>query len=223
MTRMTWIGLAASLALGVGCGSSAKDNTQNDMEAGGDDMEAGDDDMETGGDDTETEGDDMEFMFADADPDAYTRVDRKGMPAVNTAVIMSKDAYNQADPVDDAAGDFVGEILASVEAYHGALVDDLIGAGLTPCSTMDEMGVIDISPCIAIAAPLVLPDTIKIDTNAPAGFPNGRGLEDRAVDATLAVLLLDLNVHGVDTLFGLSQGTNDVSFEDDFPYVAAAH
>ena len=181
-----------------------------------------DTDDDTGDGDT-GDDDDMDFVFADDDPDSYTRIDRIGMPAIATAVIMSKDAYNQADPLDDAAGDFVGEIVASLEAYHGALGDDLTGAGLTPCSTTDEMGVIDISPCVAVAAPLVLPDTLKIDTNAPAGFPNGRGLEDKAVDATLAVVLLDLSVHGVDTLFGLSQGSNDMSFEDDFPYVAPAH
>ena len=35
----------------------------------------------------------------------YTRVDRMGMPAIATAVIASKDAYNNADPGDDAGGD----------------------------------------------------------------------------------------------------------------------
>ncbi len=229
MTRMTWIGLAASLALSAGCGNKADDDMKDEMDRGDDvEDELNEDDTDDDTDDDTGDGDtgdddDMDFVFADDDPDSYTRIDRIGMPAIATAVIMSKDAYNQADPLDDAAGDFVGEIVASLEAYHGALGDDLTGAGLTPCSTTDEMGVIDISPCVAVAAPLVLPDTLKIDTNAPAGFPNGRGLEDKAVDATLAVVLLDLSVHGVDTLFGLSQGSNDMSFEDDFPYVAPAH
>ena len=67
------------------------------------------------------------YLFADDDFDTYTRVDRIGMPAINTAVITSKDAYNQADPVDDAAGDFVAEITTNVTALHTALDDDLAG------------------------------------------------------------------------------------------------
>ncbi len=54
------------------------------------------------------------YAFATDDASAYTRVDRAGMPAINTAVISSKDAYNAADPVDDANGDFVPEIIASL-------------------------------------------------------------------------------------------------------------
>jgi hypothetical protein len=227
MTRMTWIGLIATAALSVGCADNTSDKMKQN--SGGDDVSDDvsddelDDEVEEDDTDDEVEEEPMDFVFADDDPSTYTRVDRMGMPAIATAVIMSKDAYNQADPVDDVAGDFVGEIVASLEALHGALDDDLIGAGLTPCSITDEMGALDISPCVAVAAPLILPDTLKIDTNAPAGFPNGRGLEDKAVDAILAVVLLDLSVHGVDALFGLSQGSNDMSFEDDFPFVGQAH
>ncbi|MEL6761198.1 MAG: DUF4331 family protein, partial [Myxococcota bacterium] len=123
------------------------------------------------------------FAFRTDPEDAYTVVDRMGMPAINTAVITSKDDYNAATPIDDANGDFVAEITANVDALHQALDDDLTGAGLTPCSTAD---------CVAAAAPLVVPDTLSIDRTNPPGFPNGRLLPDPVVDVTLALVLLDL-------------------------------
>ena len=168
---------------------------------------------DTGTDDTGEEVD--AYVFATAEASAYTRVDRAGMPAVNTAVITSKDAYNQADPTDDANGDFVAEIVASLEFLHGALDDDLAGFNLTPCGVDD---------CVSQAAPLVEPDTLKINTGTTAGFPNGRALPDPVIDVTLAVVLLDLSVHPADTLVGvLNPAANDVAFEAAFPYLAPAH
>lgn len=77
------------------------------------------------------------FRFRDDAVSSYVRVDRMGQPAVATAVIGSamKNAYNDADPSNDAAGTFVPEIVAQLTTLHNALADDLIGAGLTPCST----------------------------------------------------------------------------------------
>lgn len=70
-------------------------------------------------------------------PTAYTRVDREGQPAVATAVIGQalKNAYNDANPVDDASGAFVPEIVNQLTLLHNGLADDLIALGLTPCST----------------------------------------------------------------------------------------
>ena len=156
------------------------------------------------------------FAFADDAPSAYARVDRAGMPAIATAVITSKDDYNQADPVDDANGDFVAEIVASLEGLHGALDDDLTGLGLTPCAVDD---------CVAQAAPLVVPDVIAIDPGAGPGFPNGRLPADPVMDVTLAVVLLDLGVHDV-TLFAglpLNPPANDKAFPSTFPYLATPH
>ncbi|TNE92355.1 MAG: DUF4331 domain-containing protein [Deltaproteobacteria bacterium] len=156
------------------------------------------------------------FVFATEDPTAYVRVDRVGMPAINTAVITSKDDYNAADPTDDANGDFVSEITANVTAVHTALDDDLTGLSLTPCAA---------AACVAQAAPLVVPDTLKIDTTQPAGFPNGRLLADPVVDVTLAVVLLDLNTHAADTLASvpLNPPANDLAFGSEFPWLAAPH
>lgn len=172
------------------------------------------------------------FVFATDSASAYTQVDRMGMPAVATAVITSKDAYNAADPVADAELTFAGEIVTNVNGLHGALDDDLTGLGLTPCTVNpddpfdenkeDE----ETSTCITQAAPLVVPDTLKIDTSVDAGFPNGRKLTDPVIDVTLAVVLLDLGVEGqtATSLVGvLNPAANDKTFMGAFPYLAAPH
>ena len=145
---------------------------------------------------------------------ATARVDRMGMPAVATAVITSKNAYNQADPTDDAAGDFTSEIVANVGALHAALDDDLTGLGLVPCATGD---------CVNQAAPFVVPDVIRVAAAQAAGFPNGRRLTDTVIDITLALILLDLNTHGVTALIGVNPTAGDLPFSSRFPYLAAPH
>lgn len=156
------------------------------------------------------------FVFVEDGPAAYTRVDRIGMPAVGAVVITSAQAYNEADPADDQAGTFVPEITDSITMLHAALDDDLVAAGLTACLPAD---------CVSQAAPLVVPDTIKMDLSSPAGFPNGRLLTDPVIDVTLALVLLDLAVDGQDvmSLIGLNPSTNDVPFETAFPYLAPYH
>jgi hypothetical protein len=175
---------------------------------GGTDTEAGDTSGGEGGD----------FAFASDEPSAYTRVDRAGMPAINTAVIASKDDYNQAGPKDDANGDFVPEITDIITVFHDALDDDLTALMLTPCAPAD---------CVAQAAPLVVPDTLKVDPSAAAGFPNGRMLPDNVIDVTLAVVLLDLSVEGQTPTtfveFELGPQQNDKAFLDEFPYLAPPH
>jgi len=166
------------------------------------------------GDDTTAGG--GEFQFDDAPPDEYTRVDRMGMPAVATALISMKDAYNEADPTDDVEGLFVSEIVTNLDGLHMALDDDITGAGLTPCAIDD---------CVAQGAPLVVPDTLKIDLTGTAGFPNGRRPADPVVDLTLAVIFLDLGLHDVTTFaeLPLNPPENDKELPAEFPYVATPH
>jgi hypothetical protein len=126
-------------------------------------------------------------------PTAFTRVDRMGMPAVATALIGSamKDAYNDADPSDDAAGTFVPELAASNTALHTALDDDLGGLSLSPCSMTEMVGPLP-APGGPTVASLVVPDVLTINpANAP-GFPNGRQLADPVIDVTLAIILLEM-------------------------------
>jgi hypothetical protein len=167
---------------------------------------------------------DSGFDFQSADVSSYTRIDRMGMPAIATALISSKDAYNDANPTDDAAGNFVPEILASLQTLHGALDDQLTQLGLTPCTVVGD----GTGTCAQFAVPLILPDTIKINTAAAAGFPNGRTLTDPVIDVTLAVALLELTgepaPHAPDALVGvLNPAENDKAFSDSFPYLATPH
>jgi len=173
------------------------------------------------GDNDDTGVMEVEFEFRSDAPSAYTRVDRIGMPAVATALISSKDAYNAADPVDDVDGDFVPEIITSLDGLHSALDDDLAGLSLTPCNVVGD----GTGSCVAQGAPLIIPDTLFIDFTAPSGFPNGRELADPVIDVTLAVVLLDLSVHGAGTLAGVpvNPPANDLSFSTTFPYLAEAH
>ena len=75
----------------------------------------------------------------------------------------------------------------------------------------------------ATPASLVIPDTMKLDLTQPAGFPNGRRLQDPVIDITLAVLLLDMTKHSPALLAGLplNPPANDKPFSATFPYLAA--
>ena len=91
---------------------------------------------------------------------------------------------------------------------------------------------IDVIPClvqglgstteVATLTTLISSDTLKLDLNTPAGFPNGRRLTDPVVDLTLAVLFLDLSRHPVTTFAALplNPPANDRPFREAFPYLA---
>lgn len=199
---------------------------------GGKDDDSASDSGTDGGTDTETDGGtDSEtdtdaagpWVFHDTVPGEFTRVDRAGMPVVSTVLIQSKDAYNAGSPADDVLGTFVQELVDGIGALHRILDDDLFGLGLTRCSGAGSL----VGTCIGTAAPLVVPDTIKIDPPNPAGFPNGRLLTDPVIDLTLGILLLETadGTHPVD-LFAtlpLNPPANDVAFQAAFPYLAPPH
>jgi len=169
------------------------------------------------------------FTFRTDDPTTYSRVDRMGMPAVATAVITNKFDYNQGDPVDDAT-DFAGEIIGNLADLHAWADKDLAVLGFTPCTVDAKTGT---GTCVDQAGPLVLPDTIKVNTAVPAGFDNGRLLADPVIDVTLAAVLLD--VSGTAPCDGapcslltfanipLNPPVNDKPFMTLFPYLAAPH
>ena len=164
------------------------------------------------------------FNFPTALPSDYTRVDRAGMPAIATALIASDDSYNAADPVNDIAGEFVPEILGSLEFLHGALDAQLQELGLTPCTVVGD----GTGTCAAFAVPLIIPDTVSVDTSVEAGFPNGRLLTDPVIAVTLAVALLELTGDQpphtpVDLVGALNPPANDLPFEGEFPFLAPAH
>jgi hypothetical protein len=180
------------------------------------------------------------FDFRDDPPEAYTRFDRMGMPAVATALIRDKNRYNDASPADDVITDMASgfpqfaasDMVPQLVALHDALSDDLQALNLAVCSRRGG-GVTDAVPCATQAlAPggrtvldLVVPDTLVVDPSLLAGFPNGRRLQDPVIDVTLAVLLLDLSQHSPFTFAALplNPPRNDVDLSRRFPYLAFPH
>jgi hypothetical protein len=78
------------------------------------------------------------FNFRTDARSAYIRVDRMGMPAVATALVVGdpdKDAFNDDNPAIDATGKWVPEFTTSLQALHAGLADDLTALGATVCST----------------------------------------------------------------------------------------
>jgi len=169
------------------------------------------------------------YVFDTTPFDSYTQTDRHGAVEAGTVGIAVasglglngediaiRDDYNASTPEDDAAGDWVPEISASVGILHMVLDDDLTDAGLTPASNATSL---------AQAGPVIVPDTIKYNPAQPTGYPNGRALTDPVVDITVAAALLDLSVHGLSTLadLPLNPPENDVPFKTAFPYLADPH
>lgn len=76
------------------------------------------------------------FVFVDQPASAFVRVDREGMPALATALIGGplKNRFNDADPADDATGEFVPEMQAQLKLLADALSDDIKAAGFTICA-----------------------------------------------------------------------------------------
>jgi len=188
-----------------------------------------DDTADTTDTDPTTGGD--EFEFPDDPYGDYTQIDRHGAVEAGTAGIAApeglgfnrgsdisiRDEYNASNPVEDAAGMWLGEIGASVTFFHGALDDDLEALGLVP-ATIEET--------VAQAGPVIVPDTIKYDPSMPTAYPNGRTLEDPVVDITLAAVLLRLGPEQPLSLLAdlpLNPPENDVPFEAEFPYLAPPH
>jgi Domain of unknown function (DUF4331) len=78
-----------------------------------------------------------DFNFRLDPPGNYVRVDRMGLPAVSTAVVLgaNKLLYNDSSPTADAAGTNVPRILEGYQDLTNRLNDDFKGLGLTPCAT----------------------------------------------------------------------------------------
>ncbi len=115
--------------------------------------------------------------------------DRVGRPGINTVLIstQNKEAFNEGDPVNDRR-DFRQDVIDHITA---------LGNG----------------PQAAGLADFLLPDILTIDTTNPAGFLNGRRLEDDVIDIELDVL-----TNGAVTSDGVA---NDSNFSNTFPYLAA--
>lgn len=149
-----------------------------------------------------------------------------------------RDALNRGDPINDArdfAGLFtVGPQSNTLRNIHFEVGPQLRALGLTPCSTETVVppltnASVDISACVAVVAPVVLPDVMTYNLNAAAGWPNGRGYDDPVVDRLLAAALLRISgvapPHNINTLVGVINPTSDESgtpLPATFPHLRTA-
>ena len=134
----------------------------------------------------------------------FRQVERLGNPAVNVALIpfSRKDEYNFATPVDDAAGRFVDDIVATLTA---------LGTNATNINILVDVvatrgDYLRLDTRIANTGP-------RGGTNPEAGFPNGRRLADDTID-TLLFFINNQNV------LGDSVDASDVRPRNNFPFFA---
>ena len=139
-----------------------------------------------------------QFDFRSDHISTYAKVDRMGGPATTTALLSPgaaggarRQQANLTEPADDAQ--YAAEYVSTLRTLHYELAPALATAMLAACGIAgaDPAGT-NVDQCVTQAAPRVIPDVLRLDTNVASGFPNGRDLDDRVVDILLAVGLLDL-------------------------------
>jgi hypothetical protein len=216
----TILGTASLMGALMGCGDGATGTSSGGSGGSGPGGSSG-----SGG-----SGGGADYAFDKTPFDNYKQTDRHGAVEAGTVGIAAasglglngedieiRDAYNVSNPVEDAAGKWVPQISDSLKALHGALDDDLTGAGLIP-ATLDKS--------LAQAGPVIVPDTIKFDPSKPVAYPNGRALTDQVVDITVAAALVDLSGGTPLSVLAdlpLNPKANDVPFKAKFPYLADPH
>lgn len=117
------------------------------------------------------------------------QIDRNGRPVINTVFIPGplKDAFNQANPINDQT------------LFRSTFITSAMALG-------NDAG------RAAFLADFLLPDILTLDTSNPAGFPNGRRLQDDVIDTAL-----NLVSNGAITR---DCASNDSTFRTTFPYWA---
>ncbi len=106
--------------------------------------------------------------------------------------------------------------------------------GATPAAlSVEKCFAQEVEPGVTVQS-LLTRDTLRFDLSKPAGFPNGRRLQDPVIDLTLAYMFLDLSKHSIDSLAKLAinpasnadnfdAAGNVIGFSTDFPFVNAPH
>lgn len=139
---------------------------------------------------------------------SFVAIDRMGVPGINTVLVpfARKDEYNRATTVDDAAGKFANDIVATL---HALGTDDThVGILANVAVTHGDMLRLDTS--VANSGP-------QGGNNSAAAFPNGRRPADDVIDT-----IIFLVTNGALTT-GDHVNANDVPFRDVFPFFAAPH
>ena len=162
----------------------------------------------------------------------YTQVSRLGNPLVNEVVIplKLKDAFNGLKPTGDAAAlKYVTnpELPKLIEAVYGIKApktprNDLVSVFLTGVKGLNmPKGKIKPSEQLRLnmSTPVTAdPNRLGVIGGDTQGFPNGRRLGDDVIDIALQVVEGELVGSANDLGDGVN--TNDVAFDNTFPYLA---
>lgn len=125
----------------------------------------------------------------------WEQIERMGNPAIATVFIAkrNRDKFNIITPNKDAR-EFGAEISASLDALG------------TNAQNKE------------ILATVAIPDTLKLNLDNPAGFPNGRRPQDDVIDTELFFIF-----NQPSPFTGDGVNSNDKAFLDAFPYFAQPH
>lgn len=141
----------------------------------------------------------------------WQTLDRNGIPAVNAVLIpfARKDEFNAATPVDDAAGRFAADIVASLQAL-GTNADNIgILAGVAVArGDMLRLNLNTPNNSLGVGETVL--------TNGYAGFPNGRRPGDDVVDVLLYFIA---NQQAVTD----NVNQNEVPIPNTFPFFPPPH
>ncbi|HYI92479.1 MAG TPA: DUF4331 domain-containing protein [Bryobacteraceae bacterium] len=172
---------------------------------------------------------------------AYRQVQRMGNPLINEVIIGtgSKDTFSMSDPKDDAqfANFVLDPLLArALNAVYGGLpVPDAPRTDLLLLAQYQA----PIAPPGTPAGPVA--DLLRLNTGVPptpaagrkrlgaiagdlGGFPNGRRVSDDVTDISLRAVagILAGNTGAPYNTLGDGVNTNDLVYQETFPYVAWA-
>jgi hypothetical protein len=139
------------------------------------------------------------------------QVDRMATPAVNTALIpfARKNEYNSATPVDDAAGRFAGDIVATLKAL--GTNDTNIGILASVAVTHGDYLRLNLNTSNSSVG-----EGQNVTTPGYTGFPNGRRPGDDTID-TLLYFIANQNA------LSDNVNKNDVPLLQVFPFFAPPH
>lgn len=142
----------------------------------------------------------------------FVQVDRMATPAVNTLLIpyARKNEFNSASTMDDAAGRFAGDIVATLTALN------------TNATNIGILASVAVANGDFLRLNTAMPNTSqgfgeRITTPGYTGFPNGRRFGDDTVDT-----LLFLASNGA-TLMGDNVNSNEVPLTNTFPFIGLPH
>lgn len=140
------------------------------------------------------------------------QIDRMGVPTISTVLIpfARKDEYNTSTPVDDAAGVFAGDIVATLTA---------LGTNPTNIGILANVAVTNGD---YLRLNLSTPNTSlgfgeRLTTPGYTGFPNGRRLGDDTIDVVLSFVSNQTITQGDNV------NSNEVPLGTVFPFFAPPH